>query len=117
MLAWRRMLERGASRTLFHSPVTCINNIFNTFLKGNHSPVPHPFVLFGRVYCPGCEPLQESCSAGTRHRKLQLIQSWLELDGFGDRPHAALLTRIDSLRCSSESGLTPQLRPLGPAST
>jgi hypothetical protein len=40
MLAWRRMLERGASRTLFHSPVTCINNIFNTFLKGNHSPVP-----------------------------------------------------------------------------
>ena len=39
-LAWRRMLERGASRTLFHSPDTCKNNTFNTFLKGNHSLVP-----------------------------------------------------------------------------
>jgi hypothetical protein len=43
------MLERGASRTLFQSPDTCINNIFNAFLKGNHSPVPTLRALKGYI--------------------------------------------------------------------
>ena len=40
MLVWRRISERGASRTLSHLPDTCTSNIFSTFLLGSRSTVP-----------------------------------------------------------------------------